>query len=138
MVLETLTHATSGEDIDSTGDLLSTIREYDNKVVKNETDGVKVQENVAHKVEQMSATGSNKLETVGGDKLMDKRNKSLFEFNNSSALDNGPIHQNPRFIKLRNMKNRKSKLPNLKAKLEAGAMLDLKFGNTPIPNLQKQ
>ena len=69
---------------------------------------------------------------------MDKRNKSLFKFNNSSALDNGPIHQNPRFIKLRKMKNRKSRLPNLKAKLEAGAMLDLKFGNTPIPNLQKQ
>lgn len=119
LVLEPLAHALPGADVDSTGDLLSSIEEYNNK---GERDVV-----LAPGVTARDMLLTDQPPSADTKRRPGERHRSMFNFCSQDST-----HRKKRIEVLRSMKLRGSEIPNIKAKLEASKLLDEDLGSTAI------
>ena len=106
MILEPLTHAMSGADVDSTGDFLSKVDDFNNGVMQEMSRG-------GPRDDQVEA-GVNETEN----------SKTSFKFVCEPPGKDTKEHKRRRIEVLRNLRQIGSGIPNIQAKLQATRLLD--------------
>ena len=110
MILEPLSHAMEGADVDSTGDMLSKVEEFNHgKKYPNQMNDKVAQE----ETDRTQAPTPNHAEPC-----------NMFKFVCERPSGNPVQHTKCRVEVVRNIKSRKDGMPNLQAKLQATRLLD--------------